>query len=364
MNSHQIQIYEHIIGMISDDRLGPGTKLPTEVELGNMFKTNRLNAHYAMKSLESAGIVARNKKGGSTIKVKPSKYTLGQLRSVTANRVCVLNQYHAEISNIHWNERLIVPLEKRLRDNDLELDYRNIHEISDPAVYKQILTEQISAGCKAIVLIAPGDGKGIAFERPEMLSEFHDNVFIFDPGQSVWQGFPYNTVSLNLFGEGVMAAERLIVHHGLKRIAVLRMSGPQKTWFEQRLKGIACSMKRLLGEGHEPELVDVDTPTGDMLKSFANAASLGIIAANDEMGAGLVDVARETSVAIGGDGLKLVSFDDNTLYLDRSLTTVAPALDRIGERLAEMIVNGIKGNGQDEVACIKINSKLIVRHSS
>jgi DNA-binding transcriptional regulator YhcF (GntR family) len=127
--------------MISDGALKPGDKLPTEMELGAKFKTGRLNAHYAVKSLEEAGLLTRNKRGGTTVKSIPSTFTLGQLKSETSDSVCVLNQYADTISSIHWNEKLIAPLERILKEHGLELKYRSICDIREPAVYKRLLED-------------------------------------------------------------------------------------------------------------------------------------------------------------------------------------------------------------------------------
>jgi hypothetical protein len=60
-----------------------------------------------------------------------------------------------------------------------------------------------------------------------MLSEFHDEgpCQSFDPGQYVCRNLPYNYGVHRLFGEGVIAAERLLIHHGLKRIALVKAEG-------------------------------------------------------------------------------------------------------------------------------------------
>jgi DNA-binding LacI/PurR family transcriptional regulator/DNA-binding transcriptional regulator YhcF (GntR family) len=362
MNSSQREIYERLVDRISDGSLKPGAKLPTEMELGVQFNTNRLNAHYAVKSLEEAGLVTRNKRGGTVIRSAPSRFTVGKLKSVTASRVCVLNQHHPAVSGIHWNQRLMGPLEQRLREGGLELAYRNIHGLSSEAEYKKLLESLVLEGCKALALIADGSGQSVAFERPELLSEFHERVFVFDPGQAVWQGFPYNSVSINLFGEGALAAERLIRRHGLKRLAMIKSRGLARPWFEQRLRGAACAMKRLLGEGHAPELLEMDSPDASFVKALAAEPERGAIAANDMAAAQLALAAKAAGVKLGEGGLKLISFDDNALYREFELTTVAPSLERIGEKLASLILGSAEEPG--ELSCVKINSTLTVRRTA
>lgn len=365
MNLHQRRIYEHLVDRVYDGRLGLGAKLPTEVELGEQFKTSRLNAHYAVKRLEEAGLVSRNKRGGSIVASKPSGFTLGQLKGVTAERVCVLNQCEADHAGIHWNERLLGPLESALRERELSLSYENINGLSNPADYRTLLAGLVADGCKALLLVADGTGKGVAFERPELLSEFHDNVYIFDPGQAVWADFPYNAVSLNLFGEGELAARHLLERHGLKRLVFLKTLRPFRLWAERRIKGIDCAMKRLLGDAGGLELHESATLSAEWLKSMAAAGDIGLIAANDEVGARVVDLARDSGQELGGEGLKLVSFDDNACYRDRGLTTVAPFHEQIGVRLAEMICSGLtNAAGPGEITCVKINSRLIERQTA
>lgn len=362
MNELRRRIFAHLLGLIDDGSISLGSKLPTEVELGKRFKTSRLNAHYAVKSLEEAGLVIRNKRGGTTLAAKPSSYKTGQLKALVSGKVCVLNQQEPELSGIHWNERILHPLESALREKGLELTYRNIRAISKPKEYAALLANLVSDGCKAIILIADGSGEGAAFKRPELLSELHDQVYVFDPGQSAWLDFPYNCVTINLFGEGVMAAERLVARHGLKRIAMISEKGAERAWLKQRTAGVSCAMKRLLGRAAGLESVKAEGPIVELLRRLEKENETGIVAANDKVAANLADAASEAGIKIGEGGLKIASFDDDARFLDRGLTTVAPPLDKIGARLAGMILDGL--NGADEISYVKMNSKLVERRSA
>jgi len=364
VNNQQELIYKHLIDEISNGKLNPGSKLPTEVELGAIFGTSRLNAHYAVKSLEEAGLVSRNKRGGSVLKSRPSSFQISQLKSLVATRVCVLNQFPERMHKIHWNERIATPLESELSKHSLELSFKDISRIESVQSYERVLKELSAEGCKALLLVANGSGEGVVVERPELLSEFHEGVFVFDPGQAVWQSFPYNTVSINLFGEGVLAAERLALAHGARRIFALKTEGPTRRWLELRLKGAACALKRVYGEGGSLQLVEHGELSPEKLKEIARLEGAALMATTDEIAALAMDMAQEAGVAIGEGGMKLVSFDNNPRFLDRGITTVAPSLDLIGAKLAKMIVAWAEGESAGESACVKIDSQLLVRRTA
>jgi len=365
VNPCQEKIYRHILDKISTGEYPLGYRIPTELELSTMFQTKRLNAHYAIKPLEEAGLLARNKKKGTVVKAAPSLFLAGRLREATATRICVLNQQHPDDSGIHWNENLLSSLDGKLKEKGFELSYRNVHHVSNMAEYRKILEEIVAGGCKTLLLIS-GGGRGGVFEHPEILSEFHDNIFIFDPGQSVSQMLPYNTVSINLFKEGVEAAERLLGFHDLKRIVIVCKEGVKPQWFEQRSNGIAIAAKRQLGDAALVETYPLqsDVVPKKILYKFAGTEGLGIIAATDQIAAKIIDAANGCGVKIGGDGVKMVSFDDDARFHSYALTTLAPSLELIGRRLAKMILDNLDGKTEKETLSVKVDSTLMVRETA
>lgn len=62
MNELQKKIFSGLLHEIMTGKYRVGDTLPTELEIGKMLQVTRHNSHYAVKALENAGIVMRNKK--------------------------------------------------------------------------------------------------------------------------------------------------------------------------------------------------------------------------------------------------------------------------------------------------------------
>ena len=103
MNELQKKIFSGLLHEIMTGKYRVGDTLPTELEIGKMLQVTRHNSHYAVKALENAGIVMRNKKRGTTVTRIPSKFELNSLKRFTAKKVCILNHSHEDYRHIHWN---------------------------------------------------------------------------------------------------------------------------------------------------------------------------------------------------------------------------------------------------------------------
>ena len=367
MNAHQEKIYNYLLDNISSGVFGENKRIPTENELGQMFGTNRMNAHFAIKELERSGILRRNKKQGTFVRTIPSPYSFGELKSAVTRRVCVLNQCSPGLHHIHLSSRTLSPLETLLHSNGIEVDCKNICGIRKIDEYKSFLAKLIDSGCNALILVADGSGEGIAFDHPELLSDFHNNVFIFDPGQAIWQSMPYNVVTVNIFGEGVMANDYLL-SKGYRNICFCRWSSMERVWLRERFRGIECAFRRS-GLNFTPRLVEME-PKGSnsdffkKLKKSDGKGTTALIAMNDSFAAEIVDEAEDHGIKFG-QGIGLISFDDNTEFRSYDLTTISPSFEKIGEGLAKMVIDNInKEEPADRTVCMKVDSNLIVRRTA
>jgi DNA-binding LacI/PurR family transcriptional regulator/DNA-binding transcriptional regulator YhcF (GntR family) len=367
MNIQQEKIYNYLLDNISGGMFGENKRIPTENELCQLFGTNRMNAHFAIKELERSGVLRRNKKQGTFVNSIPSLYSLGELKSAATRRVCILNQCSPALHHIHLNSRTLSPLETLLRSKGIDVDCKDICGIRKVDKYKSVLAGLIDSGCNALILVADGTGEGIAFEHPELLSDFHNNVFIFDPGQAIWQSMPYNVVTVNIFGEGVMAADYLL-SKGYRDICFCQRSSLERIWLRERFRGIECAFRRS-GLKITPSSVELDPEKSNSaffknLKKSDGNGTAALIAMNDSFAVDIIKQASEYGIKFG-QGIGLISFDDNTEFRSYDLTTIAPSFDKIGERLAKMIIDNInKEESADQILCMKIDSKLITRRTS
>lgn len=365
MNKHQEKIYNYLLERISSGEFVENKRIPTENELGEIFSTNRMNAHSAVKELERFGILFRNKKRGTFVKRVPSRYSMGQLKCNVLRRVCILNMAASRIQHIHFNDKILTPLESHLHTKNISIYHKDIKGVKTVEEYKKFLSEQVDYGCNALVLIADGSGEGVVFDYPELLSDFHKNVFVYDPGQSIWQNMPYNVVTVNLFGEGILAADHLH-SQGYRNLVFCQRAGTDRVWLNERLKGIECSIRRH-GLDCIPKTVlfgpDISQKTFyHELKETAKNKKTALIVMNDELAAQIIDEAAAAGISFGEE-IGLVSFDDNSMFRSYDISTVAPSLDKIGEELAGLIIDNIDNELNDKVVCVKVESKLIIRRT-
>ena len=87
-----------------------------------------------------------------------------------------------------------------------------------------------------------------------------------------------------------------------------------------------------------------------------------IFASNDEMAAGVINVAYKKGLRIPKD-LSIVGFDDSpmTQMITPPLTTIRQPLDLIGRKSAEKLIDRLEGKDYDTISVI--NSEIIVRDS-
>jgi DNA-binding LacI/PurR family transcriptional regulator len=364
MNASQEKIYNYLLDNIADGKFGEDARIPTESELSKSFGTNRMNAHFAIKELERFGVLRRNKKQGTFVSRVPRPYSLGELKSVTTRRVCVLNHCNPNFQHIHWNDRIMSALENVLEAESIEMVYRDISGLNGLEEYRHLLEELVCEGCNALLIVADNDLESVIEQHPEIFFEFHNNVFIFDRGISNWLDWPYNVVSVNVFGDSVMVADYLL-SKGLSNISFCRVSGFESFWLRERQRGLEFGFKR--GSGGKAKLNVLEFAEGDesfikTIKQKAKPEPAVLIAPNDEIAAVIIDIAASHSLTAGKDFL-LISFDDNLKYREYNLTTVSPALEKIGRRLGEMIQKNINNEKSGETVCIKIDSELIIRET-
>lgn len=356
MNIHQEKIYNHLLNDIVSGKLPRNKRIPTENELCKIFKTNRMNAHIAVKQLERFGILRRNKGQGTFVSRIPSPVMTGELKSINTRRVCILNHNPVSINNIHWNERVIRPLENKICENNIETTFEDISRLTTKDEFCEAIKNIAERGYNSLVLVNDNFSDNIIQEYPEIVFKFHNNVFIFDRGSSMLHDWPYNVVTVNLFREGVMVAEYLL-KQGYENI-IYSKNARDYYWINERARGLQFGLQRESDGKICADILDIRNET--LLDIIENSGKkYALVAKNDESAAVILEHALKRGLKPGKD-FGLIGFDDNMLFRDLKLTTVSPPLERIGEKLAELVVNSFNGKENDEIATIRIDSKLII----
>ena len=360
MNVNQNKIYNYLLDEIISGKLTLQDRIPTENELGKKFGTTRMNAHRAVKKLEKFGILQRNKKNGTSIYKIPSSITTGELKSVNTRRVCVLNHNNPLYSQIHWNERIISSFEENIKQNKIEMIFKDIshlNSLDEFCIFIKNITEE---GYNSLVIVSDYFIDSIVSEHPEVFFQFHNNVFIFDRGTNDWHSWPYNVVSVNLFKEGVIVAEYLL-QKGFKKIIYYKF-GEKFYWEEERERGLQFGLMRSSEGKIHADIIELSSIKEDIILGQIKSSSeeCAVVAANDEIAARLSDAATQKKIKPGVD-FGLMGFDDNIKYRKYNLTTVSQPLEKIGTKLSELVINNLDNRETGEISTIRIDSELIIR---
>ena len=359
MNIHQEKIYNHLLNEIISGKLRHNKRIPTENELSKMFNTNRMNAHSAVKELERFGILRRNKRQGSFVNRIPSPITTGELKSVNTRRVCVLNHNRASVCKIHWNERIINAFKEKMKEKKIEVIFKDISHLNSKEDFVENVKDIAEEGYNSLLIVLDDFVDNIITENPEILFHFHNNVFIFNRGSGVWHEWPYNVVSINPFREGVIAAEYLL-RQGYENIIYFK-SEYDFYWINERARGLQFGLWR---ESEGKIRANVLDMREEILINIIKSSNkkYAVVAQNDEEAANIFKCAVEHGLKPGRD-FGLIGFDDNINYRDYKLTTVSPPLEKVGNQLAELVVNSFNEKENDKISTIRINSELIIRNT-
>ncbi len=362
MNTYQKDIYNHILEDIVSGKLAVGSKLPTETALSKLHSTNRMNAHYALKKLEERGILWRNKRHGTYVGKVPNIVTLGELKCVNAKRVCIINNNLECNNSLHWNYRIVRCFEQGLDKYDVEIVHRDTSRVDSYDSLHKCIQEVASEGYNALLIVSDYLTDKILSEHPELLFKFHNNVFMYNRGTSLLNEWPYSTVSVNLFNEGVMAAEYLI-GKGYENIVYV-YKDKDRFWTKERYRGLEYGLMRGSEGKIKPVKLIFDEYEKDEFKfeeiiKLDNVAAVG---ANDKLGVGVMEFMAEKGYK-AGSAYGLMGFDDDPRYRGYNLTTISPPLEAIGEELARQIVNCLDNKGSDKTMQMKIDSKLVCRET-
>ena len=333
MNTLQKKIFRRLLEQLTDDKSVPGDRLPTETVLAEKFSTHRANASCAIRPLEEAGLVFRNKKGGTVIARKPNLLEKGRLIQLLSMKLTVLNYSRRESVHIHWNDRIRTPFKRILDRNGIEVE--EVMAGDDPESFGTArISSLIAGGMNSMLLVPGGDEVEHLFADAEDFYRFSDRIFLFDRSGSCRNISFCNIVGINNFVDGVRAGE-LAVSRGAALVVFCHTRGITE-WRNERCNGIRKGLQRLGGEAVPMEhFIHGVHGTFPVLNS---PGKIVLIAENDALAVSLIEAGRRRGSGPGPD-YGLISFDGDIRYKKYELTTFSPDLDTIGTRLGEAVVS-------------------------
>ncbi len=342
-----------------------GTRIPTEMVLAREFQTNRMNAHLAIKELESAGIVTRKKRGGTVVRRAVSRAEAMDLVSRASRLACVFC-FRGEISARHWNEDTLTVMEQTLKQKGFSLIRVELTSPPRRRTLAHAIRENSQRNVRALTILPDHTRTEIFIrENVDLLGGFPGAVYLLNRGGLPGHGWPFHSVSIDPFSEGMMVGKRLR-YLGLRHVVFLSRNGDKQAfWSLQREQGLAMGL-------HVPTNTTRPARRGSLTHSSsyddlcrrirATRRPLVVVAANDTCAAGFIDFAAKSGMVPPRD-FSLISFDNDPACARYDLTSVAPPLDRIGAIFGRLITDDSWLNMKEDGVSIRVASRIFTRNT-
>jgi DNA-binding LacI/PurR family transcriptional regulator len=355
------EICDYLLNGILRGEFSVNGELPTEVALARTFKVSRMSAHFAVKTLEQHGVVRRRKRSGTVVARHPSAPLARRIRAVVTRRVHVVSSFETPV-RLHWDESTLREIESFLG----EQGYAVTHLGPPSPLTRENLREQLKSlseeGSAALVLMPTALESAFLIANTDLIFQYHRNVYLFDRGDTPVEKWPFNVVSLDPFGEGVLAGE-FLESQGYRHVAFWETESSTRYWSAERFRGLGMGVQRASEAQRSPEhwLHPGDGGAAEVCRRLRQAAGhCAVVAVNDQAAAMLLDHARASGLEAPRD-FGLIGFDDDPRVRAHNITTVAPPTERIGRELARLVCRKAGEPDAPAVCIVKAPSRLVVR---
>jgi DNA-binding LacI/PurR family transcriptional regulator len=352
-----------LLAKISSGEIKAGEPLPPEIKLAEAFGTNRMNAHHAVKMLESKGLVIRKKRVGTVLRNDIDQNLVSRL-ALEANRIIYV-LYSKTPHWIHWNETSFQALEKEIASAGYSVMYESIPSNSTREDYDALLKKISSAGASALVIF-PDAGDDAVFLRKngDLLLDFQMPVYMLNRSGEPMPLDMVSFVSMDPFGDGI-ALGTFLKKHGCQNVAMINEESGKTFWGIKRYEGLLIGLQRGNGKAiSAPENI-LSIPDGfsralELIKKFRG--DMVIVAVHNQYAAQFIDFAKQQDLFIPAD-YRLITFDDNPLFRSYNLTSMAVPMQKIGKLFGKLICDKSWLEEFRGKVSIKVNSELVVRET-
>ena len=362
MRSAPERICRHVMERILSGEFAVNATLPTEQALARQFQTNRMNAQRAVQTLARHGVVRRRKRGGTTVVIRPDPALVRLLGSVFSRRVHVVSTFESE--PLHWNETTLREMEAFLKAEDREMVHLEMPQDLSRETMRAFLRGMADEGSAALVLM-PGRIEQARWlqKNADLVFQYHRNVCLFARGDVPPSAWPFDVLSLDPVGEGVLAADHLW-SHGYRRVAVWVHARDRRAhWASERLRGLRLGLQRASDGRVAPEewALPVPSGAGRVARRLAELREpVGLVALTD----GRAKMVMDAALPLGprpGVHFGLISFDNDPRLRGLNLTTVAPPLESVGRALALLAAGKLFPARIQAALSIRIASRVVER---
>ena len=351
-----------MLAKISNGEIKAGEPLPPEMKLAETFGTNRMNAHHAVKLLESKGLVIRKKRVGTVLR-NDIDQTLVSSLALEANRIIYV-LYSMTPHWIHWNETSFLALEKEIAPAGYSIRYDSIPSSGTREDYNALLKKISSAGASSLVIFPDAEDMIFLENNGDLLLDFQMPVYMLNRGGEPMPLDMVSFVSMDPFGDGITVGA-LLKKHGCQNVAMFNEESGRYFWGIKRYEGLLVGLQRGNDKtALQPENI-ISTPDGftralKLVKRFRG--DMVIVALNNHYAAKFIDFAKEHDLSIPTD-YRLITFDDNPLFRSYNLTSMAVPMQKVGKLFGKLICDRSWLEEFRGKVSIKVNSELVVRET-
>ena len=360
MNDITRDICKQLLTQISNGELTAGDALPYEVKLAEAFGTNRMNAHHAVKLLETNGLVSRKKRVGTVLVDNIDQSTVSKLLKEVNKIIYVICSQTPHW--IHWNETSFRALEKEVTAAGYSVIYDNIPNSGLRADYLALLKKASDAGSSALVIFQDEEDVIFLENNGDLLMDFQMPVYMLNRSGEPKTLDMVSFVSMAHFSDGITVGT-LLKKQGCQNVAMLNTETGQFFWAHKRYEGLVVGLQHgkakalplpkninCTNQGLAQTIKLIKKHRGDMI----------IVAVNNHYAAKLIDFAEEQGLTAPED-YQLIAFDDNPEFRSYNMTSMAVPMQTVGEVFGNMICDKSWLKKFKGKVSIKINSELIIR---
>ncbi len=369
------RIASDFMDRIEKGELGPGDRLPTEVELGATYGVSRITVTHAIRVLQNRNLVYRVRGSGTFISKRRTagSQSIGTRRSTGVSFISVIFP-RGEHDGAH---ETLIGVESVCARDDI---YVTIHNSKNkPALEHSIITNLLGQGCGGIIVYP--------------CSSDSSNLDIYS--ELVIRDFPFVVIDRRfdllrvpfVACDNEKAMREMVAHliaKGHQRIGFFCNATETVSSERERYKGyceahIAAGLSVKPGLlfrvtrdlGHVPDLSNVNEQNNRQfgeaaLSYFINVKEKPtcVVAVNDILAIALLKAALARGVRVPDD-LSITGFDDLYVaaHVEVPLTTMRQPFETIGAEAGRLLLGLIKGEA-DAAQEIRVPAEIVIRKSA
>ena len=350
-------LYSHIIQFIKkkifDGEYQPGMKLPSELELAEMFNVSRITSKRALDELEGQQLIFRKRGSGSFVnfRTEGSVSAVGIPREndlivmimpfdVLGGRFIEITQSATNILNHHGYHLLLYSTHKDLNKE------------------RELLLQAQEKGARGVILYPYKNNKNYETLYKLWLEKFP----IITIDKRIYD-IPISSIISDSF-KGTFDLTKCLLEKGHRRVAFVSecgmddMSSVKSRYFGYcsalSESGIAIDEKLVVNGYLDGDLQEVSSEekkesTTELVKKLISSGVTAVVAVNDYIAFNIINACNFLGLSVPKD-LSVVGFDNLELseFFNPALTTAEQDFNRIGTLAAQLILEKIAGNSSGE----------------